>query len=78
MFKFLWNDLRLLWDSFHFSYVLSELASQRFVEGIIILYAVINFPHPWADILMGGDRLRWQHFVHFFPGNFLVRPGPGG
>jgi len=37
MLTFLWNDLRLLWDSFHFSYVISELASQRFVEGIRVL-----------------------------------------
>ncbi len=27
MLKFLWNELRLLWDSFHFTSVLSELAS---------------------------------------------------
>jgi hypothetical protein len=37
MLKFLWNDLRLLWDSFHLVYVISELASQRFVEGIRVL-----------------------------------------
>jgi len=37
MLKFLWNDIRLLWDSFHFNYVISELASQRFVEGIRVL-----------------------------------------
>jgi uncharacterized membrane protein len=34
MIKFLWSDLRLLWDSFHISCVISELASCRFVEGI--------------------------------------------
>lgn len=34
MLKFLWSDLRLMWDSFHFTYVVSELASQRFVDGL--------------------------------------------
>lgn len=37
MLKFLWTELRLLWDSFHLHYVLSELASARFVEGIRVL-----------------------------------------
>jgi len=37
MLKFLWSDLRLLWDAFHLTYVVSELASQRFVEGIRVL-----------------------------------------
>lgn len=37
MLKFLWTDLRLMWDSFHFTYVLSELASQRFVDGIRVM-----------------------------------------
>jgi hypothetical protein len=37
MLKFLWTDLRLLWDSFHLTSVISELASQRFIEGIRVL-----------------------------------------
>lgn len=37
MLSFLWNDLRLLWDTFHLTYVISELASQRFEEGIRVL-----------------------------------------
>ena len=27
MLKFLWTDLRLLWDSFHLSYIIGELAT---------------------------------------------------
>lgn len=27
MLRYLWNDLRSLWDAFHFAYVISELAS---------------------------------------------------
>jgi hypothetical protein len=37
MLKFLWSELRLLWDSYHLHYIISELASSRFVEGIRIL-----------------------------------------
>ena len=32
--KFLWEDLRMLWDSYHLLYFLEEIANQKYVEGI--------------------------------------------
>jgi len=37
IFKFLWQDLRYLWDSYHVLYIIDEIANQRHSEGINIV-----------------------------------------
>ena len=34
MLAFLWNELRLLWDSYHLEYLVEELSAAKFKEGI--------------------------------------------
>ncbi len=37
MVKFLWNDLRLLWDSFHLEYIIEEMSTVKYIDGIKLL-----------------------------------------
>lgn len=34
MISFIWNDLRLLWDSFHLEYILEEMSLVKHLDGI--------------------------------------------
>lgn len=58
MLKFLWSDLRLLWDSFHLAYIISELASARFVEGIKILLSS-QTSHEIYMSMHSAEKLRF-------------------
>ena len=37
MFKFLWQDLSYLWDTFHLQYVIEEMCNQKYTAGLRIL-----------------------------------------
>lgn len=37
LIKFIWNDLRLLWDSFHLEYIIEEMSNVKYLEGIKLL-----------------------------------------
>lgn len=34
MIKFLWEDLRLLWDAYHLHYVLEEMSIFKYKDGV--------------------------------------------
>jgi hypothetical protein len=32
--KFLWEDRKFLWDSYHLTYIIDEFANQKFLDGM--------------------------------------------
>lgn len=62
MLEILWTKLRLLWDSFHFTYIIGELASSRFVEGLRKLLRSTT-SHEIFMSMHSAEKLRFLRLV---------------